>query len=230
MTYLLSPLAPFLLLLNGSTNLTQYLFFPSHPEVTVTEAELNTTTGEVQLVAEYGVDLQDELLTLQLLPPDVPEAFSIPNITSSWYVSTDNFLSVAYYSDGDYAAMRQLETVAEGVMWGYLALLGLACLFRKFLGLELAALLQLGWLSLVWEDQMSGWLMGVRDWGYLFGYNDYHPTPLTSALGYSQYSYHHYSDHFGFAINAMILLLAALYLLGLVAALCACLLPEEHSC
>ena len=60
---------------------------------------------------------------------------------------------------------------------GYLAVVGLSILFRKWIGLELANLFQFGYLSLLINEAITLHHEPISDWSNIFGYNGYHFSP-----------------------------------------------------
>ena len=156
-TYLLSPIDPLLIITNGSTDFTSFVSYPGF-NLNVTVATLDPDTGELLIFLDYYEHLQDEELTLQITPPDVPEAHSTPNYTFSWTVQTTNQLAVVAYSDEDYQQLEIIAKAANIIIYIYLTVFVVSLFLRKFIGLELAFLIQIGYLSLLTNKEITYYL------------------------------------------------------------------------
>ena len=53
----------------------------------------------------------------------------------------------------------------------FLAVVVLACMVRKFIGLELSTFLQIGFLSIVQNPEITMYQQPMTGWNSLFGYN-----------------------------------------------------------
>jgi cysteine-rich repeat protein len=98
LTYSIQPSAPLLSLNGGSIDFASMVSFPNSPSVTVTSAVLDPVTNELVIKLGYSVSLQDEGLTLQLTPPNVPQAVLVPKVSSTWIVAPTNQLAAVVYS------------------------------------------------------------------------------------------------------------------------------------
>jgi hypothetical protein len=148
LTYSIDPVDPLLVLNNGSTDFTALVSYPGY-DIVVRQATLNPETRELEVQMDYFEHLQDQEITLQVSPPDVPQAFMVPNITSLWKVQSTNQLAVLVYSYSDYQELNRIATLANLLVYAMLLIMALTLVFRKFIGLELASLIQFGYLSLL---------------------------------------------------------------------------------
>ena len=99
LTYQIDPLSPLLALALGDPDFKQYISFPNNDAVIIKSATVDPETGILSIELDYTDHLQDKELVLQYTPPDKPQAFLVPEFTSTWIVTSDNQLSVTYYSD-----------------------------------------------------------------------------------------------------------------------------------
>ena len=187
----MEPITPILNIMSNSHDFTSYLSFGDAP-ITVTNATYDADTGVVVIEADYSASIEGQNVTLQFVPPDVPAAALLGNISGTWIAKSDNGLSLTYYTDEDYATIAILKQVTHVVNYGYLAVMVGASIYRKWIGLELAALIQLGYLSLIPMEKSSEFLVPVGEMRYLFGYNSYHPTESTSTYDnkHSQFGFY----------------------------------------
>ena len=82
-------------------------------------------------------------------PPNSPYAFAIPSMSVSWKVNPNNQLSAVVYSDSEYSQGASLSILANIIIGCYLSIMFLTIAYRKWIGLELATLIQMGYLSLL---------------------------------------------------------------------------------
>lgn len=115
---------------------------------------------------------------MMITPPDVPQAVLIPNISTTWKVQPNNQLAAAYYTDEDYETTKKVKNLANTLLGLCLAIAVLAIVSRKFIGLELSALIQLGYLSLLQNKEITTYLMPETSWSAVFGYNGLHLSPF----------------------------------------------------
>ena len=73
----------------------------------------------------------------------------VNTFTSSWLVQPTNQLAANFYSPEDYETVAQLTPFANGILGLYLTVVAVTMVFRKFIGLELASLMQIGYLSIL---------------------------------------------------------------------------------
>jgi hypothetical protein len=83
------------------------------------------------------------------MPLDVPQAYMTSAQVSTWRVQSTNQLAVVAYTEGDYHKLQKMAMLANILLGAYLSLVCLTLIFRKFIGLELATLFQIGYLSLL---------------------------------------------------------------------------------
>lgn len=115
------------------------------------------------------------------------------NVTNTWVVDPDNQLAAIYYSDEEYATGKKLEPLATALQAIFLAIVFLSIASRKFIGLELAGLFQLGFLSLLHNKEISIYLQPESTWGMIFGYNKVYFSPYPSETfdsPYALFGYH----------------------------------------
>lgn len=158
LTYDLGPLTPLLALNNGSTDFRSLVSFPLNAGVTVTSAVVDPATGKLVVTLDYSQNLQDTELQLHITPPNVPQASLVPEIVHSWTVLTTNQLAAVIYSPEDYATNARVRSLADGLLYSALAVVFLTMAYRKFIGLELASLIQLGYLSVLMNRRVSTYL------------------------------------------------------------------------
>ena len=91
-------------------------------------------------------------------PPNVPQAVLLPNISHTWLVDPHNQLAAIYYTPEEYEKAKKTKTMADILLGAYLAVTLLAIVSRKFIGLELATLIQLGYLSLLQNKEITSYL------------------------------------------------------------------------
>jgi cysteine-rich repeat protein len=174
-SYSVSPIQPVLVLLNNSNNFLPYISI-SNPAATVTAATYDPSTGTVNVQVSYNQSIQGQPMGLIFNPPSVPSASLMPTVANSWTVSPTNHLSAAFYPDSTYAQVRKIQPYSSAVLGVYLSLSMITFFFRKFIGLELATLIQIGYLSLVMNNQLPAYLQSVSAWQYVFGYNYFYLT------------------------------------------------------
>ena len=102
MTYDIGPITPYLAINGWSTNFTDLVSYPSNPEVTVKSATVDPKTGKLVVILEYSEDVHGKDLDLVMTPPNVSQAYLVPDITHSWTVEPTNRLTAFEYSDEDY--------------------------------------------------------------------------------------------------------------------------------
>lgn len=130
------------------------------------------------------------------------------------------------YSEENYSTLDKLTTFSQGLMGSYLTLLILAVVVRKYIGLELAALFQLGYLSLLQNPQVSVYSQPILGWSFVFGYNGYYLSPLPSDnLKASPYAIYDYQKYFGFSNNVMVLITASIFGVAIALVLISMLTP-----
>lgn len=71
-------------------------------------------------------------------------------------------------------------------------MVALTLVFRKYIGLELAALYQIGYLSLLQNSEVSTYSQPIAGWSYVFGYNRYYLSPLPKERFVSSYALYGY--------------------------------------
>ncbi len=84
-------------------------------------------------------------------------------------------------------------------------MVALTLVFRKYIGLELAALYQIGYLSLLQNSEVSIYSQPITGWNYVFGYNGYYLSPLPKEHLFSPYAIYDYEKYFGFSNNMMVI-------------------------
>jgi hypothetical protein len=157
---------------NGSNDLTSLMKFPENSGVTVTEAYIDPVTNLLVIKIDYTTDIQGQDLTLHIVHPNMPE------ITNRWTVEPTNQLKAIVYEEEEYALMADLSALAYVIVGGYLGIFFLAMLFRRFIGLELATLIQFGYLSLLQNKEITLYAWSITTWRYIFGYNSHYFSPL----------------------------------------------------
>ena len=53
----------------------------------------------------------------------------------------------------------------------FLSMMFLTMAYRKFIGLELASLIQFGYLSLLHNKEITVYTQPITEWKYVFGFN-----------------------------------------------------------
>jgi hypothetical protein len=89
--------------------------------------------------------------------------------------------------------------------------------FRKFIGLELATLMQIGYLSLLIQAKLPVELSTISAWKFVFGYNNYYVSsanPTQSING--PFSLYGYQKYFGYSCNLMAIVIFSIYGLSLI--------------
>ena len=123
---------------------------------------------------DYTQDLQEKDLTVDITPPNSPQAFAIPPISSTWNVQPTNQLPAIVYSDSDYQANKITQILADIIVGCYLVVLFITMAYRKMIGLELATVIQMGYLSLLMNNEISLYHQPIADWKYVFGFNHHY--------------------------------------------------------
>lgn len=72
-------------------------------------------------------------------------------------VSPTNQLSAVVYSEEDYKLASRLTVLANVLLGIYLSIAASTLIFRKFIGLELATLFQIGYLSLLQNTEITAY-------------------------------------------------------------------------
>ena len=78
-------------------------------------------------------------------------------------------------------------------------------------------MIQLGYLSLLSNEEIPAYLQPILTWKYIFGYNDFilgdaaKPTPIDES-----YSIYGYERYFGYSNNGMIIAIMSVYGLSIV--------------
>lgn len=229
LTYDVSPIQPVLNLVNGSTDLAPFVSFPTAPGVTITSAVYDPATNQVVVQVAYTESLQGKPLDLKFDPPNTPQAFLVANLSSPWVVNPSNHLAAEVYSAADYKAVDALTPFAKAVLGSYLGFSLLTVSFRKYLGLELATLMQVGYLSLLQNDRMSSFLQPIASWQYVFGYNSYHLSKAPRLLLDQPYALYNYEKYFGFSNNVMTIATASFYGLGVLLVLVSTITTKSAS-
>lgn len=67
--------------------------------------------------------------------------------------------------------MKQWEMLGKVVVGAMITLVVASLVFRKFIGLELSCLVQLGYLSLLQNPDIKLPHLSITKWEYVFGYN-----------------------------------------------------------
>ena len=73
-------------------------------------------------------------------------------MSSTWNVQPTNNIPAVVYSDSDYQANKITTILANIIVGCYLTVLFITMAYRKFIGLELATLIQMGYLSLLMNN------------------------------------------------------------------------------
>ena len=120
---------------NGSTNFSTWITFPSSEGVTVTSARLDPQTNQLIVEIEYSSDLQDRDLTLEVVPPNIPQSFATTYPNYTWNVQPTNQLKAVVYTDNDYEEGNRIQVLAYFILALYLICMFLTMVYRKFLGL-----------------------------------------------------------------------------------------------
>jgi hypothetical protein len=71
------------------------------------------------------------------------------SITNTWKVDPTNQLKAKVYSIEEYAQGAIASMIADVILATFLACMFLSMVYRRFIGLELATLIQFGYLSLL---------------------------------------------------------------------------------
>ena len=118
------------------------------------------------------------------------------------------------YSQENFSAGRNVRTLVKVLSVAFLAAIFLTLVYRKFIGLELASLVQFGYLSLLHNREITVFAEPITTWLYVFGFNGHHFSSRPSeALGIS-YRIYDYQTQFGFSNNVMVMVALGLYLTG----------------
>lgn len=110
--------------------------------------------------------------------------------------------------------------MANAFLGCVLVLLFLCLVYRKFIGLELAALIQLGYLSLLTNKAITTYAYPIYQLQYVFGYNKLYFSPLPSERFRSSYALFGYQLYFGFSNNLMAIVTGGVYALALSMLFC----------
>ena len=105
----------------------------------------------------------------------------------SWKVDPTNQLSAVVYSDSEYQQSYGLSILANIIVGCFLSTLFLTVAYRKWIGLELATIIQMGYLSLLMNKEITAYLQPIANWHYVFGYTQLHFTPEPSTTFSSPY-------------------------------------------
>ena len=120
---------------NGSTNFSTWVTFPNSEGVTVTSATLDPLTNQLAVEIAYSQNLQDRDLTLEMVPPNIPQSFATTYPNHTWTVQPTNQLKAVVYTDKDYEDRNKLQIFSYFILGAYLACMSLTMVYRKFLGL-----------------------------------------------------------------------------------------------
>lgn len=172
---------------------------------------LDPQTQRLVIDIDYSQNLQDTTLSLQITPPNVPQAVLVPNITSTWVVAPTNQLAAMVYTEEDYETVAKLTPLADALLGSYLTIMILTLVFRKFIGLELATFFQLGYLSLLQNPKISTYSQPIASWSQVFGYNSYYLSPLPKERFVSPYALYGFHRHFGFSNNVMVIITGSVF-------------------
>lgn len=74
----------------------------------------------------------------------------------------------------------------------FLSVIFLTLVYRKFIGLELASLIQFGYLSLLHNKEITVFAEPITTWTFIFGFNGHHFSSQPSEaldLSYHIYNY-----------------------------------------
>ena len=211
--YDMGPIEPILALMGGSYDFSSALGFDD-PDVTITRAEYDPATGKVVIDADFAASIQDKDITLTFNPPNIPQSWLVSNFSETWKVQPDNRLSASYYQQEDLDQIEELEPFVQVLVGVGMSVFFISMFLRKFIGLELAALLQLGYISLVQNKDLSSYLAWIQGWDFVFGYNRWEiSTPPAEDIK-TDYSVLGYKKYFFFSYNAMLVLAVVVYALG----------------
>jgi cysteine-rich repeat protein len=206
--------AALLQLNGGSLDFNSLVSFPASEGVTVLEAYIDPTTNSLVVKIAYTKTLQDTDLMLQLTPPNVPQAFALSNMTNIWNVRPTNQLAARLYSKKDYQDQERAAIVANLVLAAFLSVMLLTIAYRKFIGLELATLIQFGYLSLLQNREITVYAEPIAAWKYVFGYNELYYSSLPAQRFLFPYALYGYQPRFGFSNNFMVVAAYAVYALA----------------
>ena len=95
---------------------------------------------------------------MQITPSDVPQAYATLNMTYTWRVGSTNQLAVVVYTDEEYQERDKIVTFINALVFMYLFVVLASIFLRKFIGLELACLFQMGYLSLLMNKKITLYL------------------------------------------------------------------------
>jgi len=82
--------------------LSSYISYPGASAVSIISAIYDPISNQVIVQVSYNDSIQGQPLNLKFDPPNTPQAYLVPNLTSSWTVSPTNHLSAELYSQSDY--------------------------------------------------------------------------------------------------------------------------------
>jgi hypothetical protein len=160
--------------------------------------------------------MQDTDLSLKITPPNVPQAFMLGDMGNTWNVQPTNQLAAEAYSEEDYHKQAEVAVAAGVIRSAFLAMIFLTIAYRKFIGLELATLIQLGYLSLLQNREITAYAEPIAAWRYVFGYNEVYFSPWPKERFMFPYSIYRYQPHLGYSNNLMIFIAYGLYALALI--------------
>ena len=109
-----------------------------------------------------------------------------------------------------------MTVIANIIVGCYLATLFLTIAYRKLIGLELATLIQMGYLSLLMNPEITVYLQPIANWKFVFGYNEYFLSPRPDGWYALPYYVYGYRPHFGFSNNLMIILGLCIYAIAAI--------------
>ena len=127
-------------------------------------------TGLLIVRAEYTQDVKGKALIISMITPNT----SFTELNSTWTVRPSNQLAAVVYSHDHYDSGRRLQSLAIFIQAAYLLCLILFVLFRKFIGLELATLIQMGYLSLLLNKEITVYLQPITTLQLVFGFSGLH--------------------------------------------------------
>ena len=104
-----------------------------------------------------------------------------------------------------------MTPLVNAILGFCLAVVFLSVFSRKFIGLELACLVQIGFLSLIQNKEITTYLQPESQWSFVFGFNRLHFSEVPADRFRSPYALLGFYRHFGFSNNGMILLGGIIY-------------------
>ena len=151
-----------------------------------------------------------------MVPPNIPETFATTYPNHTWTVQPTNHLAAVVYEDENYQTGKKLKILCDVIVGSYLSCMFLAMVYRKFQGLELATLIQMGYLSLLHNKEITVYSEPILNWRYVFGYNNYYFSAEPVERFFSPFDLYSYEKHFGFSNNLMLMITFLLYLIALL--------------